>query len=88
MSNTLTSLDASVLDVITGGKSVGTKTGNNDAVLSSLSSLQSSVKDLAQKPQQSSLFGNPTNVMLFALLASQRPAASTTNVVYVRRRGW
>ena len=84
--NDLTSLDASVLDGITGGKSVGSKT-NNDAVLSSLSSLQSSIKDLANKPQQSA-FGNPTNVMLFALLASQRPAAASTSVVYVRRRGW
>jgi len=89
MSNTnLTTLDPSDLDSVTGGKLVkpgpGSSSGNSE-ILSQLSSLQSSIKDLSKPAQSGSAFGG-SNLMLFAMLAMNRPAAQT-NVVYVRRRG-
>ena len=78
----LTFLDSVALDTVTGGK-----TSSNEALTTQLSALQSSIKDLAKQPQQSA-FGNPTNMMLFALLASRPSAPASTNIVYVRRGRW
>lgn len=68
---------------MTGGAPV--KGGSNAEISTALTGLQSTIKDLS-KPQQSSAFGG-TNLMLFAMLAVNRPATTQTNVVYVRRRG-
>jgi hypothetical protein len=88
MSNTLTSIDLADLDSVTGGAPVkgGHAGPGNSEILSSLTGLQGSIKDLASKPAQQSAFGG-TNMMMFAMLAMNRPAQ--TNVVYVRgRRCW
>lgn len=96
MSN-FTSIDPSSLDSVTGGGKTVTgehgststssgSSGANSALLTQLSGLQSSIKDLASaKPQ--STFGNTNTVLLFAMLAAQRPQQQT-NVVYVRRGFW
>ena len=65
----------------------GPASGNSDsALVSQLTGLQSSIKDLAaQKPQ--SAFGGNT-MLLSAALAMNRPAVASTNVVYVRRGCW
>ena len=92
MSN-LTVLDNDSLDSVIGGtKTVDSKTpsgssGSSSALTTQLAGLQSSIKDLAgaQKPQ--SLFGG-NSMLLFAMLAMNRPQQATTNVVYVGRRGW
>jgi len=81
-------LDASSLNAVTGGKTVtGSSSSANSALTTQLAGLQSSIKDLATQPAQQSAFGNPTNMLLFAMLAS-RPQAAQTNVVYVRRGCW
>jgi hypothetical protein len=85
-------LDPSSLNVVTGGKTVtgssaSGSSSSNSALTTQLAGLQSSIKDLATQPQQQSAFGNPTNLLLFAMLAS-RPQPSQTNVVYVRRGCW
>lgn len=88
MANTLTSLDLAALDTVTGGAPVkgGHPGSASSEILSSLTGLQSSIKDLASRPAQPSAFGG-SNLMLFAMLAMNRPAP--TNVVYVRgRRCW
>jgi len=85
---TLDVLDTTSLDSVTGGtaQKVPASSGGNSALVSQLTSLQSSIKDLAaQKPQ--SAFGGVNTVLLFAALAANRPAASA-NVVYVRRGCW
>jgi hypothetical protein len=85
---TLTSIDSADLDSVTGGAPVkgGHSGSGNSEILSSLTGLQSSIKDLASKPAQQSAFGG-SNLALFAMLAMNRPAQ--TNVVYVRgRRCW
>lgn len=89
MSNTISTLESVDLESVTGGKAVkGGSYGSssNSELTTALTGLQSQIKDLS-KPAQSSAFGG-TNLMLFAMLAMNRPAASSqTNVVYVRRRG-
>lgn len=80
MSNSLPTLAITDLETVTGGAPVKGGSG------SSLTGLQSSIKDLSKPQQSSSAFGG-TNLMLFAMLAMNRPAATQTNVVYVRRRG-
>lgn len=90
MSNSLSTLAIADLETVTGGAPVkggsGSSSSSNSQISSALTGLQSSIKDLSNKPQQTSAFGG-TNLMLFAMLAMNRPAASQTNVVYVRRRG-
>ncbi len=94
MSN-FTSIDPTSLDSVTGGKAVKPNTsvggsssgssGSSDALLSQLTGLQSSIKDLASaKPQ--SAFGGTNTMLLFAVLAMNRPQQS--NVVVVRRGFW
>lgn len=89
MSNRLATLASTALETVTGGAPVkggsGSSSSSNSAISSALTGLQSSIKDLS-KPQQQSAFGG-SNLMLFAMLAMNRPAAAQTNVVYVRRRG-
>ncbi|MBL0215013.1 MAG: hypothetical protein IPQ07_14145 [Myxococcales bacterium] len=93
MSN-FTSIDPTSLDSVTGGKTVKPNTsvggstsssGSSDALLNQLTGLQSSIKDLASaKPQ--SAFGGTNTMLLFAVLAMNRPQQS--NVVVVRRGFW
>jgi len=88
MSNSLPTLDLHVLDSVTGGAPVKGSSGSSSSsseLLSTLTGLQGQIKDLSKQPAPSSAFGG-TNLMLFALLAMNRPAAQT-NVVYVRRHG-
>ena len=89
MTTTLDVIDPISLDAVTGGtaqKSPAGSSNNNSALVSQLTGLQSSIKDLAaQKPQ--SAFGGNT-MLLFAALAMNRPAVASTNVVYVRRGFW
>jgi hypothetical protein len=86
----LTAIDPTFLESVTGGatpKQPPTGSSNNSALLGQLSSLQSSIKDLAtQKPQ--SAFGGANTMLLFCALAMSRPAPAATNVVYVRRGYW
>jgi hypothetical protein len=91
MSTSLPTLDPNDLDTVTGGKQKGAGYGSSGSsgtsdVLSTLTGLNGQIKDLAKAPAQSSAFGG-TNLMLFAMLAMNRPAPTQTNVVYVRRRG-
>ena len=88
MSNILPTLETAVLDTVTGGKKLtgSTSSSSSPELLSTLTGLQSQIKDLSKAPAQSSAFGG-TNLMLFAMLAMNRPAAQT-NVVYVQRRGY
>ena len=87
---TLPTLDLTSLASVTGGKTIGTSGGSsasNSALTTQLTGIQDSIKDLAKPQQQSGLFSNPTNTMLFAMLAMNRPAPAS-NVVVVQRRGW
>ena len=90
MSNSLPTLAMTDLESVTGGAPVkggsGSPSSSTAQISSALTGLQSSIKDLSNKPSQTSAFGG-TNVMLFAMLAINRPAATQTHVVYVRRRG-
>lgn len=93
MSN-LTVLDNDSLDLVTGGstpvqpqQSHPSPGSSSSALTSQLAGLQSSIKDLAaQKPAQSLFGGN--SMLLFAMLAMNRPQVAQTNVVYVGRRSW
>ena len=90
MSNSLPTLDIATLESVTGGKQLtsgktGSDSSSNTEISSALTGIQNSLKDLS-KPQPSSAFGG-TNLMLFAMLAMNRPAAQATSVVYVQRRG-
>ena len=87
MSNILPTLETCDLETVTGGKEVkgGSSSSSSTDIQSALTGIQSSLKDLSKPQQSSSAFGG-TNLMLFAMLAMNRPAAQT-NVVYVRRRG-
>ncbi|MEO7097181.1 MAG: hypothetical protein ABI175_28230 [Polyangiales bacterium] len=93
MSN-LTVLDHDSLDSVIGGtKTVENKTPSGSSSSSSglstqLAGLQSSIKDLAAQKQPQSLFGGSNAVLLFAVLAMNRPAPAQTSVVYVGRRNW
>ena len=89
MSNRLPTLAITDLETVTGGAPVKGGSGSsssNTEIQSALTGLQSSIKDLSKPQQSSSAFGG-SNLMLFAMLAMNRPAATQTNVVYVRRRG-
>ena len=85
---TLDVIETTSLGLVTGGtaQKVPASSGGNSALVSQLSGLQSSIKDLAQQKPQS-VFGGVNTVLLFAALAANRPAASS-NVVYVRRGCW
>ena len=88
MSNILPTLETADLETVTGGKQVktGASSSSSTDIQSALTGIQSSLKDLSKPQQSSSAFGG-TNLMLFAMLAMNRPAAQATSVVYVQRRG-
>jgi hypothetical protein len=81
MSNFQT-LDVLALDSITGGKA--TASSSNSDLTTQLSSLQSSITDLGKNQKKGGLFGNPTNAMLFAMVALKNKEQSPANVVLVR----
>jgi hypothetical protein len=81
MSNFQT-LDVLALDSITGGKA--TASSSNSDLTTQLSSLQSSITDLGKNQKKGGLFGNPTNAMLFAMVALKNKEQQPANVVLVR----
>lgn len=92
MSSSFDPIDTSTLVTVTGGKAVSSSAnagassgGSNDALSAALTGIQGSLKDLS-KPKQQSAFGDQNTMMLFAMLAMNRPAPAA-NVVVVRRRG-
>ncbi len=78
MSNFQT-LDVLALDSVTGGKA-----NSNSELTSQLTALQSSITDLGKNQKKGGLFGNPTNAMLFAMVALKNREQQGPNVVLVR----
>lgn len=83
MSNFQT-LDVNALDSITGGKATRSGSSSNTELTSQLTALQSSITDLGKNQKKGGLFGNPTNAMLFAMVALKNKEQSPANVVLVR----
>jgi hypothetical protein len=83
MSNFQT-LDVLALDSVTGGKAVRSSTGSSSDLTSQLSTLQTSISDLGKNNKKGGLFGNPTNAMLFAMVALKNKEQAPSNVVLVR----
>lgn len=79
MSNFQT-LDVLALESITGGKAKG----SDSALTAQLSSLQSSIQDLGKNQKKGGLFSNPTNAILFAMVAMKNREQGPSNVVLVR----
>ena len=83
MSNFQT-LDVLALDSVTGGKAKASG-GSNSELTTQLTALQSSISDLSKNNQKKGgLFGNPTNAMLFAMVALKNKEQGPSNVVLVR----
>ncbi len=78
MSNFQT-LDVNALETITGGKG---SSSSNTELTAQLTSLQSSITDLSKTNNKGGLFGNPTNAMLFAMVAMKN--REQQNLVVVR----
>ena len=85
MSN-LETLDVVALETVIGGANAVKSASTNAALTSQLSAISTSLGDL-KKPaaNTNSLFGNPTNMAMFAMLAMNRPQPQP-NVVVVGRR--
>jgi hypothetical protein len=84
MSNFQT-LDVNALETITGGKATRAGSSSNSELTTQLSSLQSSIADLSKNNnKKGGLFGNPTNAVLFAMVAMKNREQSPANVVLVR----
>lgn len=76
------SLDVTALETVTGGKAKGSSSSSD--LTTQLSSLQSSIQDLSKNQPKKGLFGNPTNAMLFAMVALKNREQQGANVVLVR----
>jgi hypothetical protein len=88
MSRELVSIDPHVLDAVTGGTSgSGSKSSGSgiDDLLSQLSSITGSIKDIKTKTNGLS---SPEMFMLVALALQNRPPASASVVYVAPRRGW
>ncbi len=83
MSNFQT-LDVLALETITGGKATRSGSSSNSELTAQLTSLQSSITDLGKNQKKGGLFGNPTNAMLFAMVALKNKEQGPSNVVLVR----
>jgi hypothetical protein len=84
MSNFQT-LDVNALETITGGKATRAGSSSSSELTTQLSSLQSSIADLSKNNnKKGGLFGNPTNAVLFAMVAMKNREQSPANVVLVR----
>jgi hypothetical protein len=84
MSNFQT-LDVAALETITGGKATAGSSSSSSELTAQLTSLQSSISDLSKNNnKKGGLFGNPTNAMLFAMVAMKNREQSGANVVLVR----
>ena len=83
MSNFQT-LDVNALETITGGKATRSGSSSNSELTAQLTSLQSSISDLGKNQNKGGLFGNPTNAVLFAMVAMKNREQSPANVVLVR----
>lgn len=77
------SLDVTALETVTGGKAKSSSSSSSD-LTAQLTSLQSSIQDLGKNQQKKGLFGNPTNAMLFAMVALKNREQQGANVVLVR----
>lgn len=88
MSRQLVSIDPHVLDIVTGGKSHGSSgsgSGSIDNLLSQLSSITSSIKDIKTK---TSGLSSTEMFMLCALALQNRSASSSVVYVGTRRGCW
>lgn len=83
MSNFQT-LDVNALETITGGKATRAGSSSSSDLTAQLTSLQSSISDLGKNQKKGGLFGNPTNAMLFAMVAMKNRDQQPGNVVVVR----
>lgn len=78
-------LDVTALETITGGKATRSGSSSSSSELTAqLTSLQSSISDLGKNQKKGGLFGNPTNAMLFAMVAMKSREQQPGNVVVVR----
>jgi len=88
MSRELVSIDPHVLDAVTGGKSTSAGASSStgiDGLLSQLSSITGSIKDIQTKTNGLS----STEMFMLVALALQNRSQAPTSVVYVGpRRGW
>ncbi len=82
MSNFQT-LDVTALETITGGKATRSGSSSNSELTTQLTSLQSSLTDLSNNQKKGGLFSNPTNAVLFAMVAMKN-REQQSNVVVVR----
>lgn len=82
MSNFQT-LDVNALETITGGKATRSGSSSNSELTAQLTSLQSSISDLGKNQKKGGLFGNPTNAVLFAMVAMKN-REQQSNLVVVR----
>lgn len=70
------------LDSVTGGKNLGISSGSsNDQLLSTLTNIQSSLKDLSKNQNQGGLFGGQ-NGLLFMTMALAMSQRQSNVVVY------
>lgn len=81
MSNFQT-IDVLALETITGGKAKASSSSSD--LTAQLTSLQSSITDLGKNQKKGGLFSNPTNAMLFAMVALKNKEQSHSNLVVVR----
>jgi len=66
--------------------SVGTSSGSNDQLLSTVQGIQSSLKDLSSSNQNQGLFGGQNGALAFGMMAMAMRRQNTT-VVYGGRHG-
>ena len=90
MSRELVSIDPHVLDAVTGGKSTSASAGASsstgiDGLLSQLSSITGSIKDIQTK---TSGLSSTEMFMLCALALQNRPASASVVYVGGPRRWW
>jgi hypothetical protein len=88
MSRELVSIDPTILDAVTGGKSSSSSSSSSgiDGLLGQLNSITGSIKDITNKTSGLS----STEMMMLCVLALQNRPAAGTSIVYVgpRRFGW
>ena len=84
MSRELVSIDPHVLDEVLGGKSHGSSSSNIDGLLSQLSSITGSIKDITKKTSGLS----STEMLMLCCLALQNRSAPSSVVYVGPRRGW
>lgn len=88
--NTLSTLSIDDLATVTGGKDTSTG-GTDDALLTTLNGIQSSLKDLGKNQNQGGLFGGGSGMMFMTMALAMSSQRNSNGVVVVgggcRRRG-